>query len=395
MKILYFFLSILIFEYIASVLIGGQEADIIYMFNFWRGIFALLMGIIFYLCFRIMNTSYEELGRSELILLGAMSISVAVEILQFLAMTWFSWLSFIVDFINTVFVDVVPGMWFTRFHGLAYEPSWLASQLTLIMLPLTLSRIVAKESLGLLNIGLFRVRLEWLFFLVSLLGIILSGSRTALFSTIIILLASALSGSNGVKKTLINFSVFGIILVLIISSSISNKYVGDTFFAILKNLNDPYELLMSVSAAPRISAWVSAWNIFLQHPIFGVGLGNSGIYYAYFVPEWALAYPEVQGWLSENGIINPKNMLLKLAAETGMVGLIIFTVFVLSHFKGKDNGMRYKILRNTGIIALIFNYFSLDTFALPTEWFLLGFIIVVGNLKSPSIATLKEMKELK
>lgn len=394
LKILYFFLIISILGYALSILVGALTVDVTRLLGFCRAIIALMMGVIFYLCFCMMNTNQKELRRTELIVLTAMSISVFVEILQYLSMNGFSKLSFIVDSINSIFVGVSPGAWIDRFHGLAYEPSWLASQLTLIMMPLTLSRIRANEALGFLSFGLFRVRLERLFFVVSLLGIVLAGSRTAFFCAITMLLISAFSNVNSAKKIILNALKFGIILFIITAASIRNDYVGDTIAAIIGNLDDPFEMLLSVSAVPRISNWVSAWFIFLQHPIFGVGLGNSTYFYAANVPDWALAFPEVQGWLSGSGTINPKNLFLKLLAETGLVGFLIFAIFVLKHFQGKNPGIRYRVLRNSGIIALFFNYFSLDSFALPTEWFLLGFIVVLGDSALPSKSTHDERKDL-
>ena len=378
-KILYLFFIISIVGYIGSILVGAPEVDVIAIGYFFRGLIPLFVGIVFYLCFRMMNTNQKELKKSELIILTAMSVSVAIEIIQFLIMNWFPELSFIVDAIDSVLVEVSPGAWIDRFHGLAYEPSWLASQLTLIMLPLTLSRIIAKETLGEMHFGLIRVRLEWVFFVVCLLGIVLAGSRAAVFSAIAMFFVAAFSGENSVKKTMRNMLVFGITLLIIIGASFNNAYVGDTFTAIVNNIDNLDQLISAVSAAPRFSAWIAAWKTFLQHPIWGVGLGNSTFFYAANVPDWALDYLEVQGWLSGSGIVNPKNLLLKLAAETGLVGFVVFAIFVLRHFRGKNCGTRYKVLRNTGLVALIFNYFSLDSFALPTEWYLLGFIFVLGN----------------
>ena len=72
-------------------------------------------------------------------------------------------------------------------------------------------------------------------------------------------------------------------------------------------------------------------------------------------------------------------MLVKLLAETGLLGFGLFFAFVLAHFRSGSLNPRYLVLRNAAVVALLFNYFSLDSFALPTEWFLLGFVLLSGR----------------
>ncbi len=68
-RILFSFFSFLIIGYVMSLLIGSPHIDLMGMVNFWRGIFALTIGIVFYLCFRMMNVTSDQIVKSELLIL--------------------------------------------------------------------------------------------------------------------------------------------------------------------------------------------------------------------------------------------------------------------------------------------------------------------------------------
>jgi O-antigen ligase len=73
----------------------------------------------------------------------------------------------------------------------------------------------------------------------------------------------------------------------------------------------------------------SAWHMFQDHPVLGVGAGN----YTRFFPEYAdrasIRAGEYEG-PDENHY--PHNLYLEIAAETGLVGLAVFVVIVFSCF---------------------------------------------------------------
>lgn len=158
------------------------------MANYLRALPTLLMGGGFYLTFRMMNLGEAEVISTELIIQWAMMVSVGIEILQAVADTIFPFLLPLVILIDTAFVDV-SFTWTERYHGLAYEPSWLGEQLMLICVPLSFSRVVSGRSLGTIRLPIFRISLrkEAFFLFMSIIGIFLSGSRSALLGLLLIL----------------------------------------------------------------------------------------------------------------------------------------------------------------------------------------------------------------
>ncbi|MBE3120044.1 MAG: hypothetical protein IMZ50_14975, partial [Candidatus Atribacteria bacterium] len=139
--------------------------------------------------------------------------------------------------------------------------------------------------------------------------------------------------------------------------------------------------------AERYVYWVAGWNVFNIHPLFGVGLGNAGFYFQETLPAYSWGLPEVLDVLYRSTIIpNIKSLWVRLLAETGIVGFSSFIVwcYVLlrSGWALKRNASRlYKTIGWFGIfvlLALIFEGFSTDTFALPYLWISMGIVSAVA-----------------
>jgi O-antigen ligase len=119
----------------------------------------------------------------------------------------------------------------------------------------------------------------------------------------------------------------------------------------------------------------------------GVGLGASGFYIYDHLPDWALTtVPEIARQLSpENRLYpNPKNMYIRLLAETGLIGFFVFVAFLFSVLGDAIQVLQSKttIGRYLGI-AGIFSWIAIalynvtqDSFATPNIW--INFGIFVG-----------------
>ena len=121
--------------------------------------------------------------------------------------------------------------------------------------------------------------------------------------------------------------------------------------------------------------------------MMGVGLGASGFYIYDHLPDWALTtVPEIARQLSpENRLYpNPKNLYVRLLAETGLIGFFVFIAFLFSVLGDGLNvlGSKTTFGRTLGI-AGIFSWFAIalynitqDSFATPNIW--INFGILVG-----------------
>jgi hypothetical protein len=149
------------------------------------------------------------------------------------------------------------------------------------------------------------------------------GVTTAMTCIVCILLAGGRAGLTGWILGLIIILVFGIgkyrkqlfmslILISGIAITFSNK------FSIFQReaLNDSYSFRMSI--------WTSAYEIYLKHPILGIGIGNYANYVSVYNPD--------QFWIANNEIImydHPESGYLKLLIEFGTIGFCLILIILL------------------------------------------------------------------
>lgn len=71
----------------------------------------------------------------------------------------------------------------------------------------------------------------------------------------------------------------------------------------------------------RMAHWQAAWEMWLAHPTFGVGIGNYAVVYpAYALPRW------------DDPLGHAHNYFLNIAAETGTVGSVAYLLLWLAAF---------------------------------------------------------------
>jgi O-antigen ligase len=71
------------------------------------------------------------------------------------------------------------------------------------------------------------------------------------------------------------------------------------------------------STAERLAHWIAGINMYLAHPVLGVGIGN--------YPD---AYPNYYVTIFVNSLGQAHNYYINIAAETGTIGLVIYLFFV-------------------------------------------------------------------
>ncbi len=90
------------------------------------------------------------------------------------------------------------------------------------------------------------------------------------------------------------------------------------------------DFIIENSAGARAAYTFGALGAYEESPIIGVGLGASGFYIYEHLPDWAMTtVPEIARQLNpENRLYpNPKNMYVRLLAETGLDRVLRFYCF--------------------------------------------------------------------
>jgi O-antigen ligase len=152
------------------------------------------------------------------------------------------------------------------------------------------------------------------------------------------------------------------------------------------------EFIIENSAGARAAYTFSGLGAYEESPITGVGLGASGFYMYDHLPDWALTtVPEIARQLSpENRLYpNPKNMYVRLLAETGLFGFVLFVAFLFSVLGDSLLALQRKtsLGRYLGI-AGVFSWIAIglynitqDSFAIPNIW--INFGILAGLMAYP------------
>jgi O-antigen ligase len=376
-----------------------------------RSMITLGMGICFFLVTALLPRSESKIKSSlRWLYLGAT-----------LLLIWST-----IQAVRLPFIDNPPPLELARIHkyisfrdlfrgqvtGMAFEPSWFADQMVVLYIPLWLGSVVKGYSV--FNIRWKRLTGELLLLLWGIVVLFFSFSRIGLLAFFLSLGVLLIVGSWNVVNNLAKRKsetskwsyrqlrgVYFILIVLIFLIGITltvylaaqtNERIRDILSIDLGGIFESerlpffYNLVNNLEYAERLMYWINAFLLFSQFPFLGVGLGNAGFFFADNVPAFGLYLPEVLHILGphEVAIANPKSLWFRLIGETGFIGFGVFLIFLLILGLGaikmsKQSGLiaAVGVGAGLGLVALIFEGFSLDTFALPQLWVVLGLLTAV------------------
>ncbi len=144
------------------------------------------------------------------------------------------------------------------------------------------------------------------------------------------------------------------------------------------------EYIVDINAGARGAYSTGALAAFEEYPWTGVGLGASGFYIYQNLPDWALTtVPEIAKQLNpENRLYpNPKNLYVRLLAETGLIGFFLFLAFqfyvlgdMLGLLRQKNTWARFAAVAGVfAWLAITFYNFTQDSLTTPNIWLVSGY----------------------
>jgi O-antigen ligase len=298
-----------------------------------------------------------------------------------------------------------------RISGLAYEPSWLAGQISTLYLPWLFASLLTG----------FRVtRLKWLEPVLLVLAVLLllatfsrGGLLTAAATVVLTFLIAGRAQIHAAWDWFINGFKQGrefilrlvVILLILGSASGALLFLGQKgYIARLWNTQatSVEDFLIQNSAGARVAYILGSMGAYQEHPWTGVGLGSSGFYIYNNLPDWVMTtVPEIARQLSPDNTLypNPKNLYVRLLSETGLIGFFLFIAFQFSILGDALTALNQKstVWRYIGIasvftwLALIFYNMTQDSFAIPNLWINLGILVglsmITINSRDPVEAT--------
>lgn len=182
------------------------------------------------------------------------------------------------------------------------------------------------------------------------------------------------------KYTLIVFTVVFILQGRTISSYIYDKA---TSFEMQDDIH-------AVSNKSRFGLQYTNFLVFLEKPLFGTGIGQQTFLAKDMYPDWATE----DNWEFRKMYLNEEvksfppgyNIYIRILAETGIIGFIIFALFLVSILF-----ITYKIIRNqneksllaivimVSMVGLMFNWLKMDTFRVFGFWINFSLLLVISK----------------
>ena len=298
-----------------------------------------------------------------------------------------------------------------RISGFTFEPSWLASQLATLYLPWLVAALLGRWTMDFRrsSVNGLSSLVNLFFLLASLAALLATYSRaglavTALAAGITVLIAGRPFLQSGWGWFLAGFrrsvaqSRLGwiqaagsralLILVVVAVLVGAGVFLSDKgYIARLwtSDMSDFWGYVSSASLGPRLAYAAGAMPAFDANPLTGVGLGASGFWiYPNMPDELLMGQPEIAQALAPNSGLfpNPKNLYVRLLAETGLAGLMLFVAFWLGILADGLAALRRSahFERFLGaatiftLAALVFQSVSVDSFAMPELWLNLGIL---------------------
>ncbi|WP_161487576.1 O-antigen ligase family protein [Paenisporosarcina indica] len=213
-------------------------------------------------------------------------------------------------------------------------------------------------------------------------GLVISGSRTAMFGFFLVTIYWLYSQKEKkAKLKLRSIILFGIFILIIFVLSNSNSL--NRWNDLLSNKED------TASVAYRGDAIKVGLRMFLDSPIVGYGNSNFSEFSGNYVNENAL--------LINNQIQTTDNQYTDILLEGGIVGLAIFIISILLMLKYLLKhifGSTFAKISLANLILLIFAGFGMPSFYSPFSsamyWYLFSFAVWEININETKIVNNKK-----
>lgn len=401
-------LSLFVLAALASTAIGATFAPIElrgsdYTDRALRALLTLPIGISFFLAAAWMNQRPEDMRFTVRWLLVGLAAHLVWGIIQFFGLN-FGFRRALVQFQELFSVrGLVKNK---RISGFAFEPSWLAAQLSMLYLPWLMGLVIEKAGIRLPQGSFWEKMKYWLepiLLVVSLAILVMTYSRSGLFVVVVAGLVTLLFSGGplfGVIRTWwvddfrsapwLRFGLAGLLAAVVLGGGflLADKGYIASFWE--SDASDLWDYLVDVSLGPRMAYAVAATQAFDINPFTGVGLGASGFHIYGNLPDDVLInVPEISRALSpaSTQFPNPKNLYMRLLVETGMLGTVLFVLFWLNLFADalelrSRPGREPRALAAMAIFTLVavaLQAASQDSFAMPELWLNLGVLAGISG----------------
>lgn len=321
----------------------------------------LFVMLIFLITSQLID-SKEKLQKVQKVILITLGVSLLFAFFQFIGDM--VGLPAVVTGLDPGYTKAVFG--FPRMQGFSREPLYLGNLLLLGAGFCAASWLNKKE-----------FRYFYVFGLALLAGILMTMSRGAILGLMFfgLMLFIVRWRSFITAKNITYFSLLALSGAIalgvgfsILGQDLWQKFSGHIAIA---------DLTFGESTQGRLMAYSKALDAWRESPYVGIGLGNYGA----FTADYNWDSPKVAD------IVN--NEYLELLAESGIIGLAAFQVFLiyifwrswLAYRTARDAEIKnYLLALSLAMIAILFQYNFFSTFSILHIWVGLGILVAVQNM---------------
>lgn len=424
---LYFILIAMIITSLSFFLGGYYARERNFFDQSFRAFITVGIGLVFYLVFSVYPHS-EGRMRQTLWFINIMGvILIPLTLFEVLLLRKYTVVQnfpgWVLTIRNALAVQSPNADFTTRVFGFAYEPSWFVRMFDLILFPIWLAAVFQRKSLLKRRLWIFQI--EDLFLVLGVVVFAYSSPRIGLLAFLASLSFIAIlfldrqiqrfsawyvSRRKHPPKNLFWVKIIvALITTLILLGLVAGALVGyitaasswDNRFQLMlrEPLRDQLDIFplsaeniiyfaRDLAFFERVIFWFSGLDIFNDYP-FGVGLGNAGFYFLDRMHGAGFESYELRNLAYRAYYLpNTKNMWTRLLAETGFIGLAAFLVWLYVQWRSaglmrKSQSEVLQILGLAGqlfLLAYLFECFSMDSFAMPYQWVMMGLIAAGGLL---------------
>jgi O-antigen ligase len=147
------------------------------------------------------------------------------------------------------------------------------------------------------------------------------------------------------------------------------------------------------SISARMAVAELGWNIFVSNPVLGVGIGNQPFYIPLYYPNAAFVNPSnyefFKSAYQDASMVSQTNMIIRILAETGLVGAILFILWHFELFRTgwwcfrnstneEDRILSFAIL--LAAMSLVIEYYAMSSFSVRYIFFIFGLLPAWRNV---------------
>jgi putative inorganic carbon (hco3(-)) transporter len=279
-------------------------------------------------------------------------------------------------------LNIVTGVDDFRISGPIGDPNFYA-QILVVIVPLAFHFMTTEKKI------ILRALAAWSLIVCSL-SIIFTFSRGGAIALAIVL------GCLILYRRIRPLEVIGVLILIIGMVAFLPDQYSSRLNTITQVVTGQTNVREEASIRGRLSELLVSWQMFTEHPILGVGVGNYPLYYQ--------SYSRKIGLDPRTENREPHNLFLEIASETGLVGLIVFFTILYFAYQGiRQSWLTFKQLKleeYANLVAVLgigmIGYFSAAMFihgAYPRYlWLLIGLALSLPQIARNTVMELKQEK---